>query len=72
MSPRTATIEEVISTAQMAICAASKKSRRVMRRPTVPTDPDLMIPNGAILNNWRTGTRPKRIPLSNANSKAIS
>ena len=32
MSPRTATMEEVISTAQMAICTTSNRSRTVIRR----------------------------------------
>ncbi len=39
-SPRTATIEEVISTAQMAICATSNRSRPVIRRPSLLVDPD--------------------------------
>jgi hypothetical protein len=41
--PRTATSEEVTSTAQMAICAASSRSRNVFRRPNLPDDSDLMI-----------------------------
>ncbi len=42
-SPRTATIEEVTSTAQIAICTTSSRSRSVIRRPIVPVDPDLTI-----------------------------
>ena len=38
-NPRTATIEAVISTAQMAICATSKTSRTVIRRPILAVDP---------------------------------
>ena len=36
ISPRTATIEEVTSTAQIAICTTSNRSRTVIRRPTLP------------------------------------
>ena len=39
--PRTATNEEVTSKAQMAICTTSNRSRTVIRRPTLPVDPDL-------------------------------
>jgi hypothetical protein len=42
-SPRTATIEEVTSTAQIAICTTSNTSRSVMRRPGMPFDPDFTI-----------------------------
>ena len=42
-SPRTATKEEVTSTAQIAICAPSSSSRTVTRRPMPPADPDLTI-----------------------------
>ena len=38
-SPRTATIEEVTSTAQIAICTPSNRSRTVIRRATLPLDP---------------------------------
>ncbi len=38
-NPRTATSEEVTSTAQMAICTTSSRSRTVIRRPAVPADP---------------------------------
>jgi hypothetical protein len=41
-SPRTATSDEVTSTAQIATCVTSNKSRTVIRRTTVPVDPDLM------------------------------
>src|SRR5216117_644729 len=33
-------MEEVTSTAQIAICAPSNRSRTVSRRPTEPVDPD--------------------------------
>ena len=41
-SPRTATSEEVTSTAQIAICTTSNKSRTLIRRRTVAVEPDLM------------------------------
>ena len=40
-SPRTATIDEVTSTAQIAICTTSNMSRTVIRRPASPIDPSL-------------------------------
>jgi hypothetical protein len=40
-SPRTATSEEVTSTAQIAIWTTSKMSRTEVRRPTTLVDPDL-------------------------------
>jgi hypothetical protein len=43
VSPRTETIEEVTSTAQIAICTTSNASRTVIRRPTLPVEPDLTI-----------------------------
>src|SRR5947208_6271346 len=39
-------------------------SRTVIRRPTLPVDPDLTIWYGSVLSTWRTGTIPKRNPLA--------
>ncbi len=71
-SPRTATIEEVTSTAQIAICTTSKRSRTVIRRPAAPLDPALTIWYGSVLSTWRTGTIPKRNPLTNARARATT
>jgi len=71
-NPRTATREEVTSTAQIAICAASSRSRTVIRRPTVPVDPAFTIWYGLARSTWRTGTMPKRNPLTSAKAKAMA
>src|SRR2546429_8409823 len=41
-----------------------QSSRTVIRRPTLPVDPDLTIWYGSVLSTWRTGTIPKRNPLA--------
>src|SRR5260370_927806 len=64
--PRTATIEEVTSTAQIAICTASNRSRTVTRRPLL-IDPDLTISYGSVRSTCLTGTAPERNPLAKAN-----
>ena len=69
-SPRTATIDDVTSTAQIAICTTSNMSRTVIRRRLDVLDPDLTISYGSVLSTWRTGARPKRSPLTNARTKA--
>ena len=71
-SPRTATSEEVTSSAQIAICATSNRSRIVIRRPILPSDPDLMISYGSVRRTCFTGTAPNRNPLTRANSKAAT
>src|SRR5215510_12324477 len=60
ISPRTATIEEVTSTAQMAICATISTSRTVMRLPTLVMVPDLTISYGFVCSTCLTGTAPKQ------------
>ena len=59
--PRIATIEAVTSTAQMAICTASNKSRTVSRRPGVDLEPDLMMSYGSVRRTSRTGAAPHRL-----------
>ena len=71
-NPRTATIEEVTSTAQIAICNTSNRSRNVTRAPITPVDPDLTIWYESTFSTWRTGTMPKRIPLASAKIKATA
>jgi hypothetical protein len=41
-SPRTATMEEVTSRAQIATCTTSSRSRMAIRRPAMPVGPALM------------------------------
>src|ERR1035438_1454188 len=72
MSPRTATIDEVTSTAQIAIWTTSNTSRTVIRRPNAPVDPALTISYGLARRIWRTGTIPNRTPLTNAKTNATS
>src|SRR5260370_13882996 len=55
-SPRTATIDDVTSTAQIAICTTNSTSRAVIRRPTEPVDPALTIWYGLALRD-RKSTR---------------
>ena len=63
-------LEDVTSTAQIAIWTTSKMSRTVMRRPNRLFDRALTISYGLALNTCRTGTIPNRKPLSNARTKA--
>ncbi len=69
-SPRTATSEEVMSTAQMAICAIRSRSRMVKRRIVESLMPVRMVCQGSARSTWRTGTMPKSSPLASAIASA--
>ena len=71
-SPRTATSDDVTSTAQIAICPASNKSRSVNRRmpPTAP--PARIVCHGSAFITCRTGTIPNSSPLTNASANATT
>ena len=71
-NPRTATIDDVTRTAQMAICTTSSTSRTVSLRPILALDPALTISYGLARRTWRTGTMPKRNPLTKARTKATT
>jgi hypothetical protein len=74
ISPRTATSEDVTSTAQMETCITSSTSRAFTRRPELPAitpaDPALTTSYGLVRKIWRTGTAPKRKPLAKASNNA--
>ncbi len=69
-SPRTATIEEVTSTAQIAICTTSKRSRRVIRRPASTARPgfDDLIGIGAKYLPYRNGAKEESADQSHSNA----
>ena len=69
--PRTATSEDVTSTAQIAICTASRTSRSVKRRsPPTPAAPVRITCQGSERITCRTGTIPNSRPLANASPSA--
>ena len=71
-NPRTATIDEVTSKAQMAICRATNISRKVRRRPSFVTEPDFTISYGSVSSTCLTGTAPNSMPLTKASSAATA
>ena len=71
-SPRTATSEEVTSTAQIAICTTSKMSRTEIRRPTTLVDPDFTTWYGSVRSTCLTGTAPNRNPLAKLSRTATA
>ena len=72
-SPRTATRDDVTSTAQIAICTTSRKSRTVKRRsPPTLAAPVRITCHGSERITCRTGTMPNSSPLASDNASATA
>src|SRR5579864_1434315 len=71
-NPRTATIDEVTSRAQIAICKLSSASRKVMRCRSFVSELDFTISYGSVCSTCLTGTAPNSMPLANASNTATA
>jgi hypothetical protein len=71
--PRTATSEDVTSTAQIAICTASRTSRTANRlRPSTPAAPVRITCHGSARITCRSDTIPNSKALPNASTSATT
>src|ERR1700728_3099047 len=71
-NPRTATREDVTSTAQIAICTTSSTSRVLIFFPPLVLVPAFTTSYGLVRSTCLTGTAPNSSPLNSASSTATT